>query len=106
MLTAVKELHFSALFEQTDLVESKEIRRCPHIFNEPSHASFLDSPKSEDDSHILWENAGIVIRKREVGTLQVSLSEGEHEDVRLLKLATEIDPLLLALPDNQLNSFR
>lgn len=106
VLTAVKKLHFRAPFEQTDLVGTKDIKRCRHIFNQDSCAFSMNSSRSQDDSHILWEHGGSIIRKGEAGSFREALFESEHKDYGLLKLAIEIAPLLSALPDNQLSSFR
>lgn len=105
MLTAVKALHFSAPFEQTDLV-GFNAKRCSHSFSRDSSASSIDVPRSKDDLNISREEEVAVTRKWEDAERMESLFDSEAGDYGLVKLAIKIARLLSALPDNQLASFR
>lgn len=104
VLTAVKALHFSAPFEQTDLV-GFNAKRCSHSFSRDSSASSIDVPRSKDDLNISREEEVAVTRKWEDAERMESLFDSEAGDYGLVKLAIKIARLLSALPDNQLASF-
>jgi len=106
VLTAVKELRFSAPFESRDLVGFEHIKRCPHSFTRESSASSIDSLGSGDDSYIPHKDTGAVMWKQEDPKYMEDLVEGEHGDYGPMKLAVKIAKLLSALPDSQLVSFR
>lgn len=107
VLTAVKELHFSAPFESTDLAKLEDRKRCLHSSIQDSSLSFVSSLGSEqDDSPISWEVDDAVTRKQEDAKFMEDLFDSEHGDNGLMKLATKMTRLLLALPDNQLTGFR
>lgn len=106
VLTAVKELRFSAPFEHTDFRGIEALKRCPHSFTQDSSASSIDSRQSEEDWHVSQEDDGAVIRRREDAKDMEELLDREHGDHELMKLASQIARLLSTLPDNQLISFR
>lgn len=106
VLTAVKELHFRAPFEMTDLVKSGDGKRCEHSFTRGSYTSSRSSPGSKDDLPISWDDNDAVSRKQEDGEYLEDLFDSEHRDFGLMKLATKIARLLSALPDNQLTGIR
>ena len=97
VLAAVKELRFSAPFEDMDLVGLDDLGRCPHFSIVDSSASSIDSPRSESDSYLPQEDNGKKVEE---------LFDIEYGDNRLVKLSSRIMRLLSALPDNQLTSFR
>lgn len=74
VLTAVRELRFSAPFESRDLVGLEDMKRCPHSFTQESSASSIDSLGSEDDSYISHEDASAVMRKQEIRSTWKTLS--------------------------------
>ena len=106
VLTAVKELHFRAPFELTDLVRSGDGKRCEHSFPRALSTSSRSSLGSEDDLPISWDDDDTVSRKHGDGEYSEELFDSEHGDYGLMKLATKIARLLSALPDNQLTGFR
>ncbi len=105
VLTAVKELHFRAPFELTDLVKS-DGKRCEHSFPRALSTSSRSSLGSEDDLPISWDDDDTVLREQGDREYSEELFESEHGDYGLMKLATKIARLLSALPDNQLTGFR
>ena len=95
VLAAVKELHFRAPFELTDLA-----------FTRGLSTSSRSSLGSEDDLPISWDDDDPISREQEDRMYSEELFNGEHGDYRLIKLATKMARLLLALPDYQLTGFR
>lgn len=79
--------------------------RCPHSFNRVTYATPSDSLGSDDDLHLSREDDGAVTKKQD-DARDMELSDAEHGDYGLMKLAKKIARLLSALPDNQLTSFR
>ena len=106
VLTAVKELRFSATFNYMGLAGRGNVKRCPHFSTRNSSAFSNDSPKSEDDSPLSRSDNGTRTRKQEDGMDVEELFDIEHGDYGLMKLSRRIVRLLSVLPDNQLSGFR
>ena len=106
VLTAVKELQFRAPFELTDLVESGDGKRCEHSFTRGSYSLSRSSLGSEDGLPLSRDDNDVVSRKQEDGQCSRILSDSEHGDYGLTKLATKMARLLSGLQDNQLTGFR
>lgn len=108
VLAVIKELHFSAPFECRGLSKIEYLGRCPHSLIQYLDESSYDSLGSE------YEAAGALMRKQEapkwiedlVDGEHRNYFDGEHRNYGLINLAIKIVRLLLALPDNQLVSFR
>lgn len=96
VLAAVKELRFSAPFEQKDFRGFRQTKRCQHSFTHDPSASSLDSPGSEDDLQISQEDDSTVFM----------LFIDERGDTGLMKLAKRIARLVSALPNDHLISFK
>ena len=106
MLAAVKELRFSAPFEQTDYRVFGQTNRCHHSFTHDSSASSIDFQGSEVELQISQEDDSAVLRKQKDTEYMDMLSLSERGDTGLVKLARKIARLVSALPDNHLISFR
>ena len=106
VLAAVKELRFSAPFEQKDLEAFEGTSRCQHSFTPDSSASSIASPRSEVDLRVLHEGDDTVMKEQEDAEYMDMLDDSERGDFGLMKLATKVAKLASALPDNHLVSFR
>ena len=106
VLAAVKELRFSAPFEQKDFRGFKQTKRCQHSFTHDPSASSLESPELEVDWQIPQEVDSAALRKQKDTDYTNMLFLSERGDTGLMKLARKLARLVSALPENHLISFR
>ena len=107
VLTAIKELHFSAPFDYTDFAELGNVQRCPHFPTRESNLSRFDSPSSGDDDSTLSQGDDSIRERQQENMMDFDeMFDFEDRNYGMMRLSKKFLRLLSKLPDNQLRSFR